>query len=106
LQDSVPPDPLDRASERLLKANRATDALEYASVEDWDMDTGRHEVHVHVPQPSQPDVERSTSDAPAKPTVWHITLTGVRKFPPWGAVLVALAIIAAYVTLRLRGLAP
>ncbi len=39
---------------------------------------------------------------PSKPTPLVVVLTVARKFPPWGAVLVALAGIAAYVFLRTR----
>lgn len=44
--------------------------------------------------------ERPSSDPPAKPTPLVVVLTVARKFPPWGAVIVALAAIAAYVYLR------
>lgn len=48
--------------------------------------------------------EREGSDPPpSKASTGVIVLTVVRKFPAWGAVIVALAAIAAYVLLRLRG---
>lgn len=53
--------------------------------------------------------EAAHSSAPPsahKVTAWVIVWTVARKFPPMGAVLVALASIAAYVYLRARGLAP
>jgi len=43
-------------------------------------------------------LERGTVNA-----IRSTTLTVARKFPPWGAVLVALAAIGAYVALRLLG---
>jgi hypothetical protein len=46
--------------------------------------------------------EREGSEPPpSKVSPLVIVLTVVRKFPQWGAVLVALAAIAAYVALRL-----
>lgn len=99
---SVPPDPLDRAREALKEAREATKLLEYS--EDFDEPTGRTEVTVnmqqpHPPQPSSPQVE-VTEPAPG---VLKVVFTVVQKFPAWGAVMVALAAIAAYVILKLRG---
>jgi hypothetical protein len=37
------------------------------------------------------------------PGVLKVVFTVVQKFPAWGAVMVALAAIAAYVVLKLRG---
>jgi hypothetical protein len=83
------------------------------------------EVHVHLPPGTQleadatgrlkaisaPDDDRPTptdpprkveSDAPPPSKVSPLAIAWllVRKFPPWGAVIVALAAIAAYVLLR------
>lgn len=46
------------------------------------------------------------SGPPGKQPAWTVVVTVVRKFPPWGSVIVALAAIAAYVLLRLRGALP
>jgi type II secretory pathway component PulF len=51
------------------------------------------------PQPSQPQIEVEQQS----PGVLKVVFTVVQKFPAWGAVLVALAAIAAYVVLKLRG---
>jgi hypothetical protein len=41
------------------------------------------------------------SDAPgSKPSPVQVVFTVVKKFPPWGAVIVALAALAAYVYLQ------
>lgn len=96
-------DPLDETVAHLDRADKATELLEYS--EDFDEPTGRTEVNVTLqqppghPQPSQPNIE-VTQD---KPNVLRIVFTVVQKFPAWGAVLVALAAIAAYVVLKLRG---
>lgn len=42
------------------------------------------------------------SEPPSKASPYVIVLTVVRKFPAWGAVIVALAAIAAYVALKLK----
>lgn len=94
------PDPLDKAREALNEAREATKLLEYS--EDFDEPTGRTEVTVnlrdaHPPQPSQPQIEVTA------PGVLKVVFTVVQKFPAWGAVMVALAAIAAYVVLKLRG---
>lgn len=102
---SKPPDPLDSALERLDRADEATRLLEYSA--DFEEPTGRHEVTVnltqpqapHPPQQSQPQIE-VTEPAPG---VLKVVFTVVQKFPAWGAVMVALAAIAAYVILKLRG---
>lgn len=99
---SAPPDPLDRARQAIADGRDATKLLEYS--DDFDEPTGRHEVTVNLtaptpPQPSQPQLE-VTEQAPG---VLKVVFTVVQKFPAWGAVLVALAAIAAYVILKLRG---
>lgn len=76
--------------------------LEYS--EDFEEDTARHEVTVnltnpHPPQPSSPQIEVTEPT----PGVLKVVFTVVQKFPAWGAVLVALAAIAGYVILKLRG---
>jgi len=94
-------DPLDAAREDLGQSKEATKLLEYS--DDFDELTGKTEVTVNLqnpqPQPSQPNIE-VTQD---KPGVLRIVFTVVQKFPAWGAVIVALAAIAAYVVLKLRG---
>ncbi len=49
---------------------------------------------------------KKESEPPGSPGVLHIVFTGVRKLPPWGAVLVAVVAIAAYTVLALRGVLP
>lgn len=46
--------------------------------------------------------KETDSEPPGKASPLIIVLTIVKKFPPMGAVLVALALIAAYVALQLR----
>jgi len=46
--------------------------------------------------------EAIESSPPSKASPYVIVLTVVRKFPAWGAVIVALAAIAAYVALKLH----
>lgn len=46
--------------------------------------------------------KEAESEPPSKASPLVIVLTIVRKFPPMGAVIVALALIAAYVALQLR----
>jgi hypothetical protein len=95
----LPPDPLDRASERLKRANEATDLLAYS--EDYEEKTDRHEVNVTLlsnptatPAPTVPKSEGPVH-VRAVVSVW-------KTFPPWGGVIVALAAIAAYVFLNTR----
>lgn len=45
---------------------------------------------------------KKDSEPPAKAGVLVIVQTVARKFPPWGAVIVALAALAAYVYLQTR----
>lgn len=97
---SKPPDPLDAATERLDRADQATDLLEYS--EDFDEPTGRTEVTVNLQHPSQPEITRTESNPPSKVSPLVIVLTVAKKFPAWGAVIVALAAIAAYVFLQTR----
>lgn len=90
-----PSDPLEAARSELAKLRDA---------DDWDEPTGRTEVNVIMqqptpPQPSQPQIEVQQES----PGVLKVVFTVVQKFPAWGAVLVALAAIAAYVVLKLRG---
>lgn len=96
------PDPLDEMQAAIQDGKDATRLLEYS--EDFDEPTGRTDITVnlhgaHPPSPSQPQIE-VTED---KPGVLRIVFTVVQKFPAWGAVVVALALIAAYVILALRG---
>lgn len=57
---------------------------------------------IHV-QAAQRIADKESDPPPSKASTGIIVLTVVRKFPAWGAVIVALAAIAAYVILRLRG---
>ncbi len=91
------PDPLDAAREALQESRKATELLEYSA--DYDEDTGRTEVTVNLQQPSHPELK--IDEVPAsKVSPLVIVLTVARKFPAWGAVIVALAAIAAYVYLN------
>jgi hypothetical protein len=79
----------------------ATKLLAYS--DDFDEPTGRTEVTVNLQHPSQPEIQlrAQPSDAPgSKPSPVQVVFTVVKKFPPWGAVIVALAALAAYVYLQ------
>lgn len=94
LASSKPPDPLDRAMERLERADEATGLLEYSA--DYDEPTGRHEVTVnlHGPSPSQHEIE-----APATNTTVAVT---VAKRLPWPVLFaLGLAAIVAWVVVQL-----
>lgn len=96
------PDPLDEMRAAVEDSKEATKLLSYS--EDLEEDTARHEATVNLhnptpPQPSQPQIEVEQQ----APGVLKVVFTVVQKFPAWGAVIVALAAIAAYVILRLRG---
>jgi molybdopterin-guanine dinucleotide biosynthesis protein A len=77
-----PDDPLERA-ERALERLRPQ--------VDWDVPTNP------VNKPAIPSLT---------PSPLRIVVATVQRFPPWGAVLVALAAIAGYVALALAGKAP
>jgi len=79
-------DPLDLARGALTKLKDA---------DDWDEPTGRTEVHVHVPQPSQPDVETTGQ--------FEVSKEGakLRGIPPWmlGVGFIILSLTAAVVVI-------
>lgn len=99
---SSAPDPLDAARESLGESKEATNLLEYS--EDFDEKTGRTEVTVNMTQPTPPQLSQPNIEVTQdKPGVLRIVFTVVQKFPAWGAVIVALAAIAAYTYLRVVG---
>lgn len=59
---------------------------------------------IHL-QAAQNIAQRENSELP-KPTVLTVVVTVFKSFPPWGAVLVALAAIAAYAWLKSIGRVP
>lgn len=88
-----------------------------AELRDADDEITENHIHLHPPPGttieadatgrlkaiSVPDTERETPTvppAPEKVSVLIIGWTAVRKMPPWGVVLVALACLAAYVALH------
>lgn len=85
--------------ERELSIERLKVRAEIRSSPDEEEDTGVINLRAQ-----QNMAAREPENTPARPTVLHVTLTLARKFPPWGAVLVALAAIVAYVLLRLQGI--
>lgn len=63
---------------------------------------GEEEISAVIDQRALEVQRQKESDPPSKATPMVVVLTVVRKFPAWGAVLVALAAIAAYVVLKLH----
>lgn len=91
-----PSDPLELAERGLEKLRDA---------DDWDEPTAPS-IHVNLPAPAPlPAVSPATSSTPS-PSVLRVVLTTAQRFPPWGAVIVAVAAIAGYVALALAGKAP
>lgn len=92
-------DPIELARSELQKLRAA---------DDWNEPTPV--VHVNVQQAAA--ARRSTPPAPkpADPGKLQIIVVAVRdvfhRFPPWGAVLVAVALIAAWAYLAVHGKAP
>lgn len=75
-------DPLDAARDALAKLRDA---------DGWDEPTGRTEVHVHVPQPSQPELKVEPEDVPSPAKGLRYVLGGINS---WMHV-VALGILVA-----------
>lgn len=106
--DSKPGDAVaDQWRDKFEKNRRETDLsltrlevrAEQRSAPDIEENTGV----IHVEAAKRVAARGADSDPPpSKPTPLVIVLTIVRKFPAWGAVIVALAAIAAYVVLQLR----
>ena len=68
-------------------------------------DTGRVHVpsiHIHAPQPSSPEIQREP-----EPTKMTVAVTVAKRLPPVAlavvVVILGLAVIGAYVALKLRG---
>jgi hypothetical protein len=97
----MPPDPLDKARQAIEEGREATKLLDAA--EDFDEPTlnGHGQVTVNLQAPSSPDLSAKMEET--KPGVLTIAVTMAKSFPPWGAVIVALAIVAGYVYLRAIG---
>jgi hypothetical protein len=62
--------------------------------------TGRHAALTTNNIPTKPDNPAPDSQSPSKVSPVTVVFVAVRKMPPWGVVLVALAGIAAYVVLK------
>jgi hypothetical protein len=97
---SLPSDPLELAESALDELRDA---------DDWEEPT-KPQIMINLPAAAiPPAAERRPSPAPlassappATPTAVVVTIW--RRFPPWGGVLVALAVIGAYLWLRLAGM--
>lgn len=86
-------DPLDGARSE-LQALRAS--------KDWDEATPV--VHLSVHQAAA--ARRSTPPAPKPAPGWQSVVVVFQRFPPWGAVLVAVVAILAWAYLAVHGKAP
>lgn len=85
--------------ERELATERLRIRAEMRSSHEEEEDTGV--IHMRA---EQRVAERETSEPPpSKVSPLVIVLTVVRKFPAWGAVIVAVAAIIAATLLKLRG---
>jgi hypothetical protein len=82
-------DPLEGARAELQRLRQA---------EDWNESTPV--VHVNV----QPAAKRSTPAPP--PSKLQVVVQVFQRFPPWGAVLVAIVLILAWAYLAVHGKAP
>lgn len=78
--------------ERLDRADQATELLEYSA--DFDEPTARTEVHVHQPQPSQPEIP----EPPEKRVIGVLNVAlGFKQWPQVIALAVlVLGALAAY----------
>lgn len=92
---------LPQRNDPLELARSALQALR--SADDWDEPTPV--VHVNVQQATA--ARRSTPPAPKPDPGWRQSVVVVfQRFPPWGAVLVAIVAILAWVYLATHGKAP
>ncbi len=92
----------DKWLDTFEKHRKATDAALTRLEVRADMKSmGEEEVSSVIDQRAL-EVQREREESPEKAGPLVIVLTVVRKFPPWGAVLIGLAAIAAYVALQLR----
>lgn len=81
-------DPLDRAAERLARADEATKLLEYS--EDFEEPTGRHEVTVNLHgHPSQHEIERPSSDPPQA----KVAVSFIKAVRGWPQAITAVALL-------------
>lgn len=96
----------DKWQERIEKDRKATDvSLTRLEVRAELKSAGEEELSGVIEQETlerQRIKEAASSEPPTKASPLVIVLTVVRKFPAWGAVIVALAVIAAYVALQLK----
>lgn len=106
--DSKPGDALaDKARDEFDKNRRARElAIERLTIRaemrsSSDEDENSSVIHI---QAEKRLTEREGDSNPPNPTAWHVAILVVRKFPPWGSVLVALVVVAlaAFVYLRTR----
>lgn len=105
--ESKPGDAIaDKWQERIEKDRKETDvSLTRLEVRAELKSAGEEELSGVIEQETlarQRIKEAASSEPPTKASPAVIVLTVVRKFPAWGAVIVALAVIAAYVALQLR----
>lgn len=92
-------DPLEEAEQASADAEAERVALSMS--DDFEEDTSRVTVNLHhVPQPSQPELVVTKSEAP--PKVKALTRV-LELLPPFGRVVVVLALIGAAVYLIVRG---
>jgi hypothetical protein len=94
-----PIDGMEAATAEKMEALR-----ELQDYDDWEESTARTEVHVNLQ--SHPDITRPKSEPPAKVGPFVIVYTVAKKFTALGALVIALALIAAYVYLASIGKAP
>lgn len=93
----------DQWRERFSKGRRETDlALTELDVRAEQKSMNLEEDSAVIHREALERQNRKDSEPPAKAGVLVIVQTVARKFPPWGAVIVALAALAAYVYLQTR----
>jgi hypothetical protein len=85
-----------------LEAARAA-VRELHDADDWDEPTGRTEVHVHMQQPSQPEIQAPDSDKPSpeKPIVGVLNVAlGFKRWPQVAALFIIVSGLLAYLLMR------
>lgn len=108
----VKPDPLEAAREELKKLRAA---------EDWDEPTPTDRltpvIHVHafppalerprpLPSPAPPPPPPAPLKSIAPRTAFELAGAALKRFPPWGGVLVVIVGLLVYAYLALHGKAP
>lgn len=97
-------DPLEAARDELQRLRAA---------DDWDESTPNRltpVVHVHAFPPPALERPSPTPPAPLKSvaprTAFELAGAALKRFPPWGAVLVVIVTVLVYAYLALHGKAP